>query len=104
MNDSFWLAVNPAHKVASSDLSAWFFTIGVPAKVDVPPTCSVPLNCAFPALLIVATVVSLAPPDPITTPPVPELFDPFKTTAPVPAEFITVWLFVLDCPLLDRKS
>src|ERR1035438_8917093 len=95
MNDSFWLAVNPAHKVASISASAWFFTVGVPARVDVPLTCKVPLNCAFPALLIVATVVSLAPPDPITTPPVPELFDPFSTTAPVPAALITVWLLVL---------
>jgi hypothetical protein len=46
-------------------------------------------------LLIVATVVSVAPPDPIITPPVPELLDPFNTTAPVPAAFTTVWLLVL---------
>ena len=39
---------------------------------------------------VVATVVSLGPPDPITSPPVPALFDPFSTTAPVPAELITV--------------
>ena len=100
MNDSFWLVVNPAQSVESISASAWFFTVGVLTNVDAPPTCSVPLNCAFPALLIVATVVSVAPPDPITTPPVPELVDPFSTTAPVPAALITVWLFVLDCPLL----
>ena len=92
--------VNPAHSVASISASAWFFTVVEPRNVDVPPTCKVPLNCAFPALLTVATVVSLVPPDPITTPPVPELFDPFSTTAPVPAALITVWLLVLDCPLL----
>ena len=37
---------------------------------------------------MVATVVSLRPPEPKTTPPVPELFEPFKTTAPVPAALI----------------
>src|ERR1035438_7870349 len=95
MNDSFWLVVNPAHNVASISASDWFFTVVEPVKVEDPPTCSVPLNCAFPALLIVATVVSLAPPDPKTTPPLPELFDPFSTIAPVPAALITVWLLVL---------
>src|ERR1039458_3834035 len=100
MYDSFWLAVNPAHNVASISASDWFFTVVEPVKVEYPPTCSVPLNCAFPALLIVATVVSLAPPDPMFTLPLPELFDPFSTPAPVPAALITVWLLVLDCPLL----
>src|ERR1035437_4156546 len=100
MNDSFWLAVDPACRIESISAFAWFFTDVVPVNVDVPPTCSVPLNCAFPALLIVATVVSLGPPDPNTTPPVPELFEPFRITAPVPAAFITVWLLVLAWPML----
>ncbi len=96
MKDSFWPVVKPAQSVASISASAWFFTVGVAPNVDVPPTCSVPLNWALPAALMVATVVSLGPPDPITTPPVPELFDPFSTTAPVPAAFTTVWSLVLD--------
>ena len=41
-----------------------------------------------------ATVVSDGPPDPKITPPVPELFEPFRTTAPVPAALRSVWLLV----------
>src|ERR1035438_7477219 len=108
MKDSFWLVVKPAQSIASISASAWFFTVGVPVKVETPPTCSVPLNWPLPVLLIVATVDSLAPPDPKPPPPVPELFEPFSTTAPVPAALITVWLLLLDCPLLycpiDNRS
>jgi len=47
------------------------------------------LNCAFPRADR-RTELSFAPPDPITTPPVPALVDPFSTTAPVPAALIAV--------------
>src|ERR1035438_6747153 len=71
MKDSFWLVVKPAQSIASISASAWFFTVGVPVKVETPPTCSVPLNWPLPVLLIVATVDSLAPPDPKNHPPRP---------------------------------
>src|SRR5579875_4169425 len=76
----------------------------VPALWVVPPTCSVPLNCASPDLSIVATVVSLGPPEPKTTPPVPALFEPFSTTAPVPAALITVWLLVLPAGVISATA
>ena len=46
-----------------------------------------------PVLVICATVVGLAPPEPITTPPVPALVLPFRLIAPVPAELrLVCWL------------
>jgi hypothetical protein len=62
------------------------------------------LNCASPDLSTVATVVSVAPPEPKTTPPVPDPFDPFSTTAPVPAELTTVWLFVLPAGVISATA
>jgi hypothetical protein len=49
-------------------------------------------------------VASVEPPDPKTVPPVPELFDPFRTTAPVPAALITVWLFVLPAVVISATA
>src|SRR3954467_6387714 len=98
MYDSFLFAVAPAHRMLSISVSDWFLTVVEFVKVDGPPTCKEPLNCAFPALLMLATPAPVAPPAPKITPPVPEFADPFSTTAPVPAALIAVWLLVLDCP------